>query len=41
VRTIYSEQVGIRLKSQHFLDQMEKTPEFFTPKQEKPSPEEE
>ena len=41
VRTIYSEQVGIRLKSQHFLDQMEKTPEFFIPKKENPSSEEE
>ncbi|MEI4769512.1 DNA repair protein RecO [Psychrobacillus sp. FJAT-51614] len=39
VRTIYSEQVGIRLKSQSFLDQMEKTPEFYTPKKD-PSEEE-
>lgn len=34
VRTIYSEQVGIRLKSQSFLDQMEKTPEFFIQKKD-------
>ncbi|MEK4486505.1 DNA repair protein RecO [Psychrobacillus sp. FSL H8-0484] len=34
VRTIYNEQVGIRLKSQGFLDQMEKTPEFFNPKKD-------
>ncbi len=34
VRTIYSEQVGVRLKSQGFLDQMDKTPEFFTPKKD-------
>lgn len=39
IRTIYSEQVGVRLKSQGFLDQMEKTPEFFTPKKD-PSTEE-
>jgi DNA repair protein RecO (recombination protein O) len=39
IRTIYSEQVGIQLKSQKFLDQMERTPEFFTPKKD-PSSEE-
>lgn len=39
VRTVYQEQVGIRLKSQSFLDQMEKTPEFFNP-QKDPSSEE-
>ncbi|MFJ8063041.1 DNA repair protein RecO [Psychrobacillus sp. NPDC096426] len=39
VRTIYNEQVGVRLKSQGFLDQMEKTPEFFNPKKD-PSVEE-
>lgn len=39
VRTIYSEQVGIRLKSQSFLDQLEKTPEFF-PQKKDPSSEE-
>lgn len=39
VRTIYSEQVGLRLKSQGFLDQMDKTPEFFNAKKESDSEE--
>ncbi|MCM3358400.1 MULTISPECIES: DNA repair protein RecO [unclassified Psychrobacillus] len=39
VRTIYNEQVGVRLKSQGFLDQMEKTPEFFQPKKDSHSEE--
>ncbi|TQR19290.1 DNA repair protein RecO [Psychrobacillus vulpis] len=39
IRTIYSEQVGLRLKSQGFLDQMEKTPEFFSAKKETSSEE--
>lgn len=35
VRTIYDEQVGIRLKSRSFLDQLEATPELL-PRKEKP-----
>ncbi|MBE1553721.1 DNA repair protein RecO [Sporosarcina limicola] len=35
VRTIYDEQVGLRLKSRSFLDQLESTPELL-PKKEKP-----
>lgn len=35
VRTIYDEQVGIRLKARNFLDQLEKTPELL-PKKEGP-----
>ncbi|CAM3117166.1 DNA repair protein RecO [Filibacter tadaridae] len=35
VRTIYDEQVGIRLKSRSFLDQLESTPELL-PKKKKP-----
>lgn len=40
VRTIYNEQVGVRLKSQGFLDQMEKTPEFYNNPQKDSSSEE-
>ena len=36
VRTIYEEQTGIRLKSRSFLDQLDRTPEYF-PKKENPS----
>ncbi|QBP40875.1 DNA repair protein RecO [Paenisporosarcina antarctica] len=36
VRTIYEEQTGIRLKSQSFLDQLDRLPEYF-PKKENPS----
>lgn len=35
VRTIYDEQVGVRLKSRSFLDQLERTPELL-PQKEKP-----
>ena len=35
VRTIYDEQVGIRLKSRSFLDQLDSTPELL-PRKEKP-----
>ena len=38
VRTIYDEQVGIRLKSRSFLDQLESTPELL-PRKEKPEEE--
>lgn len=38
VRTVYDEQVGIRLKSRQFLDQLERTPELL-PKIEKPQEE--
>lgn len=34
VRTIYDEQVGVRLKSRAFLDQLERTPELLPKKQE-------
>jgi DNA repair protein RecO (recombination protein O) len=34
VRTIYEEQAGIRLKSRNFLEQIERTPEFFPKKEE-------
>ncbi|HSI67334.1 MAG TPA: DNA repair protein RecO [Planococcus sp. (in: firmicutes)] len=34
VRTIYEEQAGIRLKSRKFLEQLERTPEFFPNKKE-------
>jgi len=36
VRTIYEEQTGIRLKSQLFLDQLDRSPNYF-PKKENPS----
>ncbi|MFX3674416.1 MAG: DNA repair protein RecO [Paenisporosarcina sp.] len=36
VRTIYEEQTGIRLKSRLFLDQLDRSPEYF-PKKENPS----
>ncbi|WP_019415858.1 DNA repair protein RecO [Paenisporosarcina sp. TG20] len=36
IRTIYEEQTGIRLKSQSFLDQLERSPQHF-PKKENPS----
>ena len=35
VRTVYDEQVGVRLKSRSFLDQLERTPELL-PQKEKP-----
>ncbi|MFP3357651.1 DNA repair protein RecO [Planococcus citreus] len=38
VRTIYEEQAGIRLKSRSFLEQLERTPEFF-PEPKKDIPE--
>ena len=37
VRTIYEEQAGIRLKSRSFLEQLDRTPEFF-PKKEQEDP---
>lgn len=36
VRTIYEEQTGIRLKSRAFLDQLDRSPQYF-PKKENPS----
>ena len=36
VRTIYEEQTGIRLKSRSFLDQLDRSPQYF-PKKENPS----
>lgn len=38
VRTVYDEQVGVRLKSRQFLDQLERTPELM-PHKEKPEEE--
>ncbi len=38
VRTIYEEQTGIRLKSRLFLDQLDRSPQYF-PKTETPSTE--
>lgn len=36
VRTIYEEQTGIRLKSRSFIDQLDRSPQYF-PKKENPS----
>lgn len=38
VRTVYDEQVGVRLKSRAFLDQLERTPQLL-PQKEKPQEE--
>ncbi|MGB3259949.1 MAG: DNA repair protein RecO, partial [Paenisporosarcina sp.] len=36
VRTIYEEQTGIRLKSRSFIDQLDRSPQYF-PKKDNPS----